>query len=124
MDARREAREQRKQELFRELAELEIEQLREAGIFEQTPHFSVIERAASQLSTELKHETQQQATREMAAEGPAQAACPTCGLICETTTQARAVTGLGGPFEATELVAHCRRCRRSFFPSAVSIGFR
>jgi hypothetical protein len=30
----------------------------------------------------------------------------------------RQVHSMDGPIELTESVAHCRRCRRSFFPSA------
>jgi hypothetical protein len=31
---------------------------------------------------------------------------------------------MDGPIELSEPVAHCRRCRRSFFPSAGTNGIR
>ncbi|MCA9197580.1 MAG: hypothetical protein KDA87_08590 [Planctomycetales bacterium] len=34
----------------------------------------------------------------------------------------RDVHSMDGPIELTEPVAHCRRCRRSFFPSAKNAG--
>jgi hypothetical protein len=36
--------------------------------------------------------------------------------------EARPVTSMDGPIELTEPVAHCRRCRRSFFPSTCKSG--
>jgi hypothetical protein len=124
MDARRQAREQKIRELLRELAGLQLEKMIEAGNFDETPHFGFIERTASELGKQVSREVQEQAAREVAAEGQGPSACPTCGAVCETTTQQRTVTGMDGPIELSEAVAECRRCRRSFFPSADSIGFR
>ena len=124
MDADRQARERKKRELLRELAELQLEEMIEAGDFEQTPHFGAIERTASELGKRLSREVQERAGREVAAEGLTQAFCPTCGAACEATTQQRTVAGMDGPIELTEAVAHCRRCRRSFFPSADRVGLR
>jgi hypothetical protein len=124
MDAESQARQQRKRELLRKLAELQLEEMSEAGDFDQTPHFGVIERAASELGKQLSRETQERASREVAASSPAQAACPTCGAVCEATTSRRTVKSIDGPIELTEAVANCRRCRRSFFPSANGDGTR
>jgi hypothetical protein len=124
MDAGRQARERKKRELLRELTELQLEEMIEAGDFDQTPHFGSIERTASELGKRLSREVQERAAREVAAEGQMPAACPTCGAVCEATTQQRTVAGMDGPIELTEAVAHCRRCRRSFFPSADSVGLR
>jgi hypothetical protein len=33
-------------------------------------------------------------------------------------THNREVSSMDGPLELTEAIARCRRCRRSFFPSA------
>jgi hypothetical protein len=124
MDAKSEAREQRKRQLLRELAELHVEEMGDAGHFHQTPHYSVIERAASELGKQLSRETQERALREAAAGGPSQAPCPTCGTSCEVTTTRRTVKSLDGPVALTEAVAECRRCRRSFFPAADGDGAR
>jgi len=123
MDASEQGRERKKRELLRELAELHLEEMAEAGDFDQTPHFGAIERTASELGKRLSREVQERAAREVAAGCPPQSACPTCGAICEVATQQRTVTGMDGPIELTESVAHCRRCRRSFFPSADGVGF-
>lgn len=124
MDAKSQARQQRKRQLLRELAELHLEEMAEAGDFDQTPHFSTIERAASALGSQLSREIQARASREVAAECTPQAPCPTCGASCEVTTKRRTVKSLDGPVELAEAVAECRRCRRSFFPSADSDGTR
>lgn len=124
MDAARSVREERKRQLLRELAELHTEEMAEAGDLDESTHFGQVERTAMELGKQLSREVQERAAREMAAEGETQAACPTCGTICETTLQQRTVTGMDGPIELTEAVAHCRRCRRSFFPSADGVGLR
>jgi hypothetical protein len=122
MDADQQARAEKKRQLLRELAELEIEEMADAGRFNQTAHFGAIERVASDLGKELSRETQERADREVAATGPSQATCPTCGALCDVTTKPRTVNSIDGPVELTESVADCRRCRRSFFPSTNSDG--
>lgn len=122
MDASTEARESRKKELLRELAELTIEEQVEEGVFLGTPHYSVIELTAINLGRELSREAQQRASREIAATCKSQAACPTCKAVCEVRVEKRDVTSLSGPVELTETVADCPKCRRSFFPSAGGDG--
>ena len=122
MDAAQQARADRKKELLRELAELAIEEQVEDGVFLGTPHYSVIERMAVTLGNELSRQTQERAAREVAACHPTEAACPTCRAPCAVETEQRPVQSISGPVELTETVAHCRQCRRSFFPSAGSAG--
>lgn len=124
MDAKSQARQERIRQLFRELAELHVEEMVEAGGFHQTPHFGVIERSASKFGKQLSRETQERVAREAVASGPSQAPCPGCGTLCEVTTKDRTVQSIDGPVTLTEAVAECRRCRRSFFPSADSDGAR
>ncbi|MBN2218191.1 MAG: hypothetical protein JW719_12525 [Pirellulales bacterium] len=124
MDAENQARQQRKRQLLQELAELHVEEMVQAGGFDQTPHFGTIERAASGLGSRLSREIQERASREVAADSPSEAPCPTCGASCEVTTKRRTVKSLDGPVELTEAVAECCRCRRSFFPSADGDGTR
>ena len=122
MDADQQARAERKRQLLRELAELEVAEMANAGQFDKTPHFSAIERAASELGKELSRKAQERAAREVAAGSELQASCPTCEALCDVTTKRRTVNSIDGPVELTESVADCRRCRRSFFPSANSDG--
>jgi hypothetical protein len=124
MEARRRAREQKKRQLPRELAAVHLEEMGEAGNFDQTPHFGAIEWAALELGRELSREALEQASREVAAGSPPEAPYPTCGQLCEVTTKRRVVKGMGGPVELTEAVADCRRCRRSSFPSTRGDGAR
>ncbi len=124
MDAAMQAREARRKELLRELAELGIEEMVEQGAFLGTPHYSVIERYAITLGRELSREAQERAMREVAASCPTEANCPTCGASCRVQTATRPVTSLDGRVEVTETTAYCDRCRRSFFPSAVDVGTR
>jgi len=122
MDAAQEARESEKKQLLSRLAELMIEEQVDQGVFLETPHYSVIERAAITLGRQLSRQAQERAMREVAAQCPAEAACPTCQTLCPVTIQARIVTSMDGPVEISEAVAECDRCRRSFFPSAGGVG--
>jgi len=124
MDAKSQARQRRKRQLLQELAELHVEEMVESGDFDQTPHFGVIERAASEFSKQLSRETLERASREAITGVQAQASCPTCGTLCDVTTKRRTVKGVDGPITLTEAVADCRQCRRSFFPSADGDGSR
>jgi len=118
MDADREARQQKKQQLLNELAELEIEEMVDEGVFLGTPHYSIIECRAMTLGRELSREAQERGACEVAANCATQAACPTCRSSCQVETKKRQVISRDGPVELTETVAHCQTCRRSFFPSA------
>lgn len=122
MDAAQQVRQREKEKLLARLAELMIEEQVEQGVFLGTPHYSVIELAAMKLGRELSREAQQRAAREVAANCPPQADCPTCCSSCHVITQRRTVTSIDGPVELIEPVAHCRKCRRSFFPSAGCLG--
>lgn len=124
MDADRQARAERKHELLKELAELQVEELVEAGEFDETPHFGRLERIGHELGREVGREVHQRTTREVAARCDIQAPCPTCGARCGVTTKRRTIESIDGPVELVEAVANCRRCRRSFFPSADGVGDR
>ena len=124
MDAKSQERQRRIRQLVEELAELQLEEMVEAGDFNQTPHFGAVERAASEFGKQLARETLERASREAVTGGPAQASCPTCGTLCDVTTKCRTVKSVDGPITFTEAVADCGQCRRSFFPSADSDGAR
>jgi len=122
MDARQQARSSRKQELLLELSELMIEEQVEEGVFLGTPHFSVIELAAIKLGNDLSRKVQERGAREVAASCESHAPCPTCQSPCPVEFTDRKVTGVSGPINLTETKSHCRKCRRSFFPSAGGDG--
>lgn len=122
MDANQEARQQRKQELLRELAELQTEEMVEEGVFLGTPHYSIIEMQATTLGRELSRKAQERGAREVAANCNPKAACPTCQSPCQVETKKRQVTSRDGPVELTETVCRCQKCRRSFFPAASRPG--
>jgi len=118
MDATDSAREHKKLQLLRQLAEVMVEEEREQGTFVSVPHYSVIERAAHRLGKEVSQAAQARAVAEVAAKAQTTADCPTCHQPHPITTQKRTVTSLDGPVELLEVVAHCPACRRDFFPSA------
>lgn len=118
MEARRMAREQEKERLLNRLAEIQVEELREAGVFEETPRYAVLEEAGSNLGRRLSRLAQERAAREVRAECPETVACPVCGKPRPVRTQRRVVESLDGPVRLDEAAAYCPTCRRSFFPSA------
>lgn len=124
MDAEKPVRQTRKQELLKELAELMVEEQIEEGLFDRTPHYSIIEIAAMNLGRELSQQAQERAAREVTACSEAQASCPTCRTVCDVRVERREVSSLSGPVELAETVSDCPRCQRSFFPSADGDGLR
>jgi hypothetical protein len=88
----------------------------------ETPHYDQIELPAHALGQRFSRLIQGERSRAVAASGLADAACPDCGRKCRVQTKSREVHSLDGPLELVETVAECRRCRRSFFPSAGRIG--
>lgn len=117
MEATQQAREREKKQLLARLAELMIEEQVEEGVFLGTPHYSVIERAAVSLGRELSCQAQERGAREVAAHCQPQVACPSCERPLQVEVKKRTVTSIDGPVELSEAVAHCRICRRSFFPA-------
>ena len=85
-----------------------------------TPHYDQIELPAHALGQKFSRMIQTERAREVAAAGlaVAEAACPKCGCKCRVETVQREVHSVDGPLELLETKAKCRRCRRSFFPSA------
>lgn len=118
MDAQQTALQEEKKRLLQRLAEIEVQQQRQQGLFDSIPHFSVLETAARRLGQELSCLTQQRAAGEVAATSQAMSACPQCGHDAAIKLSKRTVHSLDGPVEMLEPVAHCSACRRAFFPSA------
>ena len=73
MDVKSLVRQRRKRQLVQELAKLHVEETVEAGDFNQTPHFGVIERTASEFGKQLSRETLERASREAVTGGQKQA---------------------------------------------------
>jgi len=118
MDAKVWTREAEKQQLLRQLVDLMVQEQRERGVYKSVPRYSQLEQEAHGLAEEVSRLAQERAAGEIAAASPKTAACPTCGEHHEVQFKKRTVTSIDGPVEIVEAVAHCRPCRRSFFPSA------
>ena len=118
MDAVKPEREQEIVELLGRLSELLVEEQREQGVYEQTPHLCELECASLALGQRLSRVSLTRAVAEAAAESDVQAACPTCGEQRPVMTKSRTVQSVSGPIDAIEPVGHCPACRRDFFPSA------
>ena len=84
------------------------------------PHFDEIEVPAHELGKKLSRAIQGERAREVALQELGRVYCPDCKKQCRVEIEMRDVHSMDGPIELTEPVAHCRRCRRSFFPSTQS----
>jgi hypothetical protein len=73
-----------------------------------------IELAAHAIGRRVSQQVQERSAREVAAEHPETAACPTCGSQCSLKLVRRQVHSIDGPVELGEYQGNCRRCRRSF----------
>lgn len=121
MDAKQVQLEEKLDDLLKQASAVAAElQAVEQG--DQTPHFDQIELPAHALGQRLSRLIQVERAREVAAHKLTEAACPDCGRACRVDAKNREVHSMDGPIELTETVAYCRRCRRSFFPSACGVG--
>jgi hypothetical protein len=116
MDAKRRQLEEKLQFHLQQAATLAAD-LQAVDQGSKTPHFDEIELPAHEVGQQLSRRIQTTRAREVAADHLQEAACPDCGHRCRVETQSRPVCSLDGPIELSENVAHCLRCRRSFFPS-------
>ncbi len=87
-----------------------------------TPHYDQIESAAHEVGQRLSRMVQRTRAGDVAIEHPGEAKCPDCRRSCPVETETRQVTSTDGPVDVTETRAYCTCCRRSFFPSAESLG--
>jgi len=118
MDAAKDLREEEKVRLLNRLAEITVEEQRELGAFQRTPHLCELETVSRSLAQRLGCISLTRAVREVAAGCDTQAACPTCSRQCPVEMSQRTVKSISGSVDLTEPVAHCPACRRDFFPSA------
>ena len=85
---------------------------------DSTPHFDDIELPAHDMGKRLSRAIQEERAREVALAELKGTRCIDCNQLCKIEIEVRNVNSMDGPIELTEPVANCRRCRRSFFPSA------
>lgn len=117
MDAKRDRLQERLEYLLNQAA-MAAAELQALDQEESTPHFDQIELPAHAMGQRFSRMIQTQRAREVAASGLSEAACPDCGAKCRVETESRNVHSMDGPIDLLETKAYCRRCRRSFFPSA------
>ena len=122
MDGVSEQVRQKLEQVFEEATDLAVETVL-AGWDRKTPlHFSKIEEGARRLAGLWSCRIQEWAARELTAETPDSAACPTCGEMCSLELEGRTVQSTDGPVPILEWKGTCTRCRRDFFPSTRSDG--
>jgi hypothetical protein len=117
MDAKRSELEAKLEDYLKEASAIAA-QLQALDQGSQTPHFDQIELPAHDVGQRLSRLIQRTRAREVAADGLGSAPCPDCGCLCRVEAQEREIQSMDGPIELMETVAHCRPCRRSFFPAA------
>ena len=118
MDDRTQKLKEKLECLMREAAATAAElQMAERGAGKAV-HFSQIEAAAHRVGVQLSCRIQERTAREVAADSPREAPCPTCGAACRLEIKRRTINSTDGPVEVWEPCGHCTRCRRDFFPSA------
>jgi len=121
MDANRTRLQKKLDDLLKDASTVaaELQALEQGG---KTPHYDQIELPAHALGQQFSRMIQAERAREVAVAELHDAACPDCGRKCAVKTNSREVHSMDGPLKLLETVAHCRRCRRSFFPSAGRLG--
>ena len=117
MDAKRQQLEEKLEFYLKQASSVasEIQALEQGN---RVPHFDEIEIPAHELGKKLSRAIQGERAREVALQQLGKVRCLECNQQCRVEIEMRDVHSMDGPIELTEPVAHCRRCRRSFFPSA------
>jgi hypothetical protein len=88
------------------------------GTIKGVPHYSVIEEHAHRLGQRFSRLIQAQQTKAVLTHQPRRHRCPHCGSTCDLEISDRKMVSIDGDLEIPDLVGHCRKCRRDFFPSA------
>jgi hypothetical protein len=104
--------------LLEEAAAISVALSRADGTIKGVPHYSVIEEHAHQLGQQFSRLVQAKQTKQVVLSQPRQHRCPHCGSICNTDISDRKMISIDGNVKIPDLVGHCRKCRRDFFPSA------
>jgi hypothetical protein len=108
--------------LLIEAAQVSVDLDRLNGTIQGVPHYSVIELRAHELGRQLSRQIQQHHMAAIVNHHVGRARCPACGTEAALEAVKRPVTSIDGPVELQELEGYCRKCRRSFFPSAGTVG--
>jgi len=117
MDAKQVKLEEKLTEILKQAADV-ASQIQAIEQGPGTPHYDQIEIPAHEVGQRLSRMVQANRTGEVAAQQRIECNCPDCRRSCRVEINKREVHSMDGPVELIERVAHCRRCRRSFFPSA------
>jgi hypothetical protein len=116
MDAKQAELEGKLTEILKRAADVAC-QIQAAKQGRGTPHYDEIELPAHEVGQRLSRMVQESRAGDVATEQPSESDCPDCGRSCHVEGNERTVHSMDGPVELVETVAHCCRCRRSFFPS-------
>jgi hypothetical protein len=116
MDAKEAELERKLAESLRRAAEI-ASQIQAAKQGSGTPHYDEIEVPAHEVGQRLSRLVQESRAGDVATQQRGEIECPDCGRVCPVEVNKRTVHSMDGPVELIETVAHCRHCRRSFFPS-------
>lgn len=117
MDAKQAALEEKLAEILKQAADV-ASQLQAIEQGPGTPHYDQIEIPAHEVGQRLSRMVQANRTGDVAARQCLECDCPDCAQSCQVEVSKREVHSMDGLVELIETVAHCHRCRRSFFPSA------
>jgi uncharacterized protein with PIN domain len=108
--------------LLIEAAQVSVDLDRLNGTIQGVPHYSVIELRAHELGRQLSRQIQQQHMAAVVNHHVGRARCPACATETALESVKRRLTSIDGSVELQELEGYCRKCRRSFFPSAGTVG--
>ena len=86
-------------------------------------NFATMEDLATEAAQAMQVGTLEEMLRQQAGRFGVQHPCPQCGTLCPVEPEGRSVIVRGGgAVDHQEPSCDCRKCRRSFFPSASGVG--
>ena len=105
--------------LFEELVQELVKEGQETGEFQiDSMRFAQMEMMGHGLGKELSRRVQEALAECQTEQMPQSFACPQCSRDCPAETKQKKITTLDGDVEISEVRCFCKKCRKSFFPSA------
>lgn len=109
----------RSTELFQELVQALVDEGMDSGEFDiDSMRYAQMEMMGHLLGKDLSRQVQAELAARQGERMPERFACPRCGRECRAETKPKPLTSLDGEVELSETRCFCKKCRKSFFPSA------
>jgi hypothetical protein len=109
----------RSAELFQQFVDALVDEGMESGDFTiDYMRYAQMESLGHGLGKELSRQVQETLAQRQRQQMPDALPCPDCQNVCRAEDSRKTIRSVDGSVELPEVRFHCKKCRKSFFPSA------